>query len=245
MPDKAYVVSLGGSLIVPKAGIDWKFLKKFRDLILEEVKAGKKFYLVAGGGRTARDYIEGADRVAKLTDDDRDWLGIHATRLNAHLLRTVFRGIACPEIITNPEKEICVKGKNKKIIIGSGFRPGNSTDYVAVLIAEKYGVKTIVNLSNIDYAYDRDPNKFPDAKKLKNIDWKEFRRIVGNVWRPGLSAPFDPIASRQAEKLGLEVVIMNGRKLGNLKAFLDSGRFKGTRVVPAKKRGLADLPHPI
>jgi uridylate kinase len=53
---KAYIVSLGGSLIVPKDGIDWQFLKKFRRLILEQVRQVEKFYLIYGGGTTCRKY---------------------------------------------------------------------------------------------------------------------------------------------------------------------------------------------
>ena len=66
-----YVISLGGSLIVPKTGIDWKFLKNFRKLIIKEIKKNKKFIIIAGGGNTARDYQPAAGKVAKLTDDDK------------------------------------------------------------------------------------------------------------------------------------------------------------------------------
>src|SRR3989344_8973609 len=111
---KTYIISLGGSLVVPPAGIDYKFLKKFRELILDQVKKGKKFFLIIGGGVTARNYIAAADKVLKITDEDRDWLGIHSTRLNAHLLRTVFRDVAHPEIIKNPTIKIIT---DKKIMV--------------------------------------------------------------------------------------------------------------------------------
>jgi uridylate kinase len=224
---KTYIISVGGSLIVPNGGIDWKFLKNFRKLIIGEIRKGRKFFLVSGGGATARNYISAADKIVRISDEDRDWLGIHATRINAHLLRTVLFDHAHPEIIKNPTFRLAAK---EKIIIAGGWKPGWSTDYVAAMIAQEYEIKTIINLSNVDYAYDRDPGKFKNAKAIKEIDWKNFRKIVGNAWKPGLNAPFDPVASRKAESLGLEVVVMNGKDFLNLKNFFSGRKFKGTVI---------------
>jgi len=226
--EKTFIISLGGSLIVPPEGIDYAFLKKFKALILNEIKRGKKFFLISGGGTTARNYIEAADKIMKVNDDDRDWLGIHSTRLNAHLLRTIFRGVAHPEIIKNPTIHMPT---DKKIVVGGGWKPGWSTDYVATMIAQEYGIKKIINLSNIDYACNKDPKKFKDAKKLENVGWADFRKIVGNKWAPGLNMPFDPIASKKAQNLGLEVAIMNGKNLANLKNYLNGKSYLGTTIA--------------
>lgn len=234
MNNNTFIISLGGSLIAAKDGIDCRYLKQFRLMIFEQLKQGRKFFIITGGGITARDYICAADKIIKVTDNDRDWLGIHSTRLNAHLVRTIFRDEAHPEIIKNPTIKMRT---NKKIVIAGGWKPGWSTDYVAAVIAEKYGIKKIINLSNIDYACDKDPKKFSDVKIIEQIDWKNFRKIVGNKWQPGLNAPFDPIASRKADKLGLEVAIMNGKNLNNLKKYLDGKKFKGT-VISAASTGL-------
>lgn len=222
-----YIISVGGSLVVTKEGINHPFLKKFRVLILKQLKKNKRFFLIIGGGATARNYISATDQVLKITDDDRDWLGIHSTRLNAHLLRTVFRDTAHPEIITNPTLRMKT---DKKLVIAGGWKPGWSTDYVAAMIAEEYDVKTVINLSNIDYVYTDDPKKNKQAKKIERISWPDFTKIVGTKWTPGLNAPFDPIASQKGKKLGLKVAIMNGSNLKNLESFLDKGIFKGTLI---------------
>ncbi len=227
MDKKIFVISIGGSLIVPAEGIDWRFLKEFRVFILEKIKQGNKFFLIAGGGRTARNYVAAAEQVVKIERDDLDWLGIHATRLNAHLLRTVFRDQAHPEIIKNP---LVKMRSSKKIIVASGWKPGWSTDYVAVIIAREYGAKTILNLSNIDYVYDKDPNKHKNAKMIEKINWPEFRKLVGNKWSPSLNAPFDPIASKKAQSLKLEVAILNGKNMGNLENYMAGKDFKGTVI---------------
>ncbi len=224
---KTFVISLGGSLIVTDKGINWKFLKRFRELILRQVKNKRKFFLVAGGGTTARDYIIAASKIIKVTRDDRDWLGIHSTRLNAHLLRTIFRNQAHPEIIKNPTVNMPAK---EKIVVAGGWKPGWSTDYVATMIAQKYKITTVINLSNIDYVYDKDPRQHKDAKKIKEIKWQEFQKIVGSKWAPGLNAPFDPIATKKSAQFSLKVVIMNGKKLKNLENYLKEKKFIGTTI---------------
>lgn len=227
------IISLGGSLIAPKEGIDWKFLKNFRALIVEQIKQGKRFVIITGGGNTSRLYQEAASKAAKLTNDDRDWIGIHSTRLNAHLVKTIFRDYAHPRINKNPrtkENLLMHFAKGEGVMVAAGWRPGWSTDYVATILAERLGAKTVINLSNIDYAYTKDPNKYKSAEKLIKTDWKFFRTIVGDKWDPGLNAPFDPIASKLAQKLKLEVIIMNGKKLANLKNFLNNKKFIGTTI---------------
>lgn len=233
MKNNTLIISLGGSLIAPPSGIDWKFLKKFREMIINEIKNNRRFVIVTGGGWTARLYQNAAGKVVKLADDDKDWLGVHSTRLNAHLIKTIFRAYAHPRINKNPMTKANLKehfAKGEKIMVAAGWRPGWSTDYVAVILAERLGAEIAINLSNIDYVYDKDPGKYRDAKKIKNISWKNFRKLVGNKWDPGLNAPFDPIASRKAEQLGLEVVIMNGNNLANLKNYLSGKKFKGTVI---------------
>lgn len=206
--------------------IDTGFLKSFKEIIEVQIKNGKSFLLITGGGKTSRRYSQAAKVMRCLNPDDLDWLGIHSTRLNGHLLRTIFRKHADPKIITNPNES----KRATKVVIAAGYRPGWSTDYVAVLLAKKYHARGILNLSNIDYVYDKDPRKHKNTQPLFNISWSKFRKIVGNKWDPGLNAPFDPVASKLAQELGLRVVIMNGKKLENLKRFFIGKPFKGTII---------------
>jgi uridylate kinase len=118
----------------------------------------------------------------------------------------------------------------EKIMVAAGWRPGWSTDYVAAIIAQRLGAKKLINLSNIKYAYTKDPKKFADAKIIKEIGWKDFRRIVGNRWDPGLNMPFDPVASKLAEDIGLEVIIAEGKNIANLKKILKGEKFQGTVI---------------
>jgi uridylate kinase len=226
MSHNRYIISLGGSLIVP-GEIDTKFLQNFRTIIESRIRAGEKFLIITGGGKTARRYQQAAKSVGDLDPDDLDWLGIHSTRLNGHLMRTIFRKHAHQRIITNPKQ---LEPGEEPVMIAAGYRPGWSTDYVAILLAKKYGAKVVVNLSNIDFVFDKDPKKHKDARPIKNISWQDFRKIVGDKWDPGLNLPFDPVASKLAQKLKLKVIVMNGGKLENLKNFLSGKKFQGTVI---------------
>jgi uridylate kinase len=230
--EKRCIISLGGSLVVPW-DIDWEYLKDFHNFVVSFIEKGWQFIIITGGGSTARKYQEAAFRVDEsLTDEDRDWLGIHSTRLNAQLLRTIFRKHAYPRINTNPHDLEDFSLCKEPLIIAAGHRPGHSTDYGAVLLAKYLDIPSVINLSNIDYAYDKDPKIHDDAQKLENVSWENFRAIVGDVWKPGMNAPFDPIASKHAQEIDLEVVIMNGKNLINLGAYLEGESFVGTRITP-------------
>jgi uridylate kinase len=229
MTKKTVIISLGGSLIVPNE-IDWKFVKNFKSVIEKYIQKNYKFIIITGGGKTARKYIEAAGKIDNITNEDKDWLGIHATRMNAHFIRTIFRKSAHQRINTNPHDLEDFYNFKEPILVAAGWRPGFSTDYDAVLLAKYLNIKNVVNFSNIDFVCDRDPKKFPGAKKIENISWKDFRKIVGNVWDPGMNAPFDPIASKLAEEEGIEVAIMNGKNLKNLENYLAEKKFKGTTI---------------
>lgn len=224
------VISLGGSLIVPNTGIDTDFLSKLNSFIRDRLSENpnRQFFLITGGGATARQYIDaGKAVIGELTDDDLDWLGIHATRLNAHLVRTIFRDIAHPVIIEHYE---VIKKVEEPLVICSGWKPGWSTDFCATMICEDYGVKELVNLSNIEKVYDKDPKQHDDARALDKISWEDFRKMVGDDWIPGMNVPFDPIASKKAQELGVKVTFMKGNDFENLNSFLKGQDFLGTTI---------------
>ncbi len=223
------VMSVGGSLIVPDQ-IDTTFLKTLKDLVTSEAtESGRRFIIIAGGGKTARRYQDAAGEVTELTRDDLDWLGIHSTHLNGHLLRTIFRDIAYHIMIKNPDEVLDVP-EQYKVIIAAGYRPGCSTDLRAVQIAEKIGAKTVINLSNTDYVYTDNPHTNPEAQKIEDITWADFRKLIPEDWAPGLSAPFDPVAAKVAERDNIEVAQLNGLRLEHLRDYLAGQPFVGTRI---------------
>ncbi|MBU2544779.1 UMP kinase, partial [Patescibacteria group bacterium] len=212
-PNQAFVLSLGGSLVVPNGGIDTEFLSAFNAFIRHQISSKKRrFFIVVGGGTTAGKYIEAGKKTLghDLTKEDQDWLGIHSTRLNAQLIRTIFRDIADHRVIKH--YEIIFK-TDKPVAIAAGWKPGWSTDYDAVVLCQDYNIGEVINLSNIDKIFTKDPRQFSDAKPIDSMSWKEYRKIAGDKWTPRMNVPFDPIAAKLADELGITVRFLNGKNL--------------------------------
>jgi uridylate kinase len=226
---ESVVISVGGSLIVPD-DIDTEFLTQFRDLVYAFVDEGKRFFIIAGGGKTARRYQAGLKEVRETDVTDLDWIGIHATRLNAQLLKNIFADTVYEEMILDPRQAV---HSQHSVTVGAGWEPGCSTDYDAVVMAETVGAGKVVNLSNIDYVYDRDPKQYDDAQKITETDWPSFRALLPDEWNPGLNAPFDPVAAKEAEANNIEVALLNGDDPDNIRQYLHREEYIGTVVRPA------------
>jgi uridylate kinase len=224
------VLSLGGSLVVPNGGIDTDFLIQFNTFIRDQISSKKRrFFITVGGGGTTRHYQKAAHavRTEHIDDVDLDWLGLHATRLNAQLVRTIFRDIADARVIKHYEVILKI---DAPVAIAAGWKPGWSTDYCAVTLCQDYGIHQAINLTNIDHVYSADPRTNPDAKPLTDLTWESYRSMVGDKWIPGMNAPFDPIASKLAQDLNVTVKILNGKNLDNLAKALDDQSFEGTTI---------------
>jgi len=227
------VISLGGSIVAPD-GVDVEFVKNFTKLIKSfiETDSSRHFIFVVGGGGPARQwqnaYKEAAAGIGtKAINEEADWVGIMATRLNAQLIKAVMSECCSQEVITNP---LDVDPLTGRVLVAAGWKPGFSTDYDAVLLAERFGADMVINLSNIEKVYTADPKTDPSSRPLDKITWKDFRAMIGDEWVPGKNVPFDPVASRHSEKIGLKVICAAGRDLDNLKKILNGEDFNGTTI---------------
>ncbi len=227
------VLSVGGSIIVPEKP-DTEFLQSFIKMTISWLDQDKsrRLILVAGGGAPARVYQNAYKEVSSETkinskDDAADWIGIMATRINAQLLKACFGDYCKNDVVYNPTEDVKFDGQ---VLVASGWKPGFSTDTDAVYLGEKFDAKTIVNLSNIEKVYTDDPRKNPDAKPLDTISWADFRKMVGDEWTPGKNCPFDPIASKKAEQLGMKVICAGGKNIKNINAILNDEDYIGTTI---------------
>lgn len=226
------VISLGGSMIVPD-GVDGAFLKKFKELIEKHLNEGKQFFIITGGGMTARSYIKALQEVrGTVESDDLDWMGIYATHINAQLVRLALSDLGSIGTLADPS---VASTNTEPIVVTGGWKPGWSSDYPAVLIAGNGGSGKVINLSNISHVYSEDPRKNPDAERFDAMSWDQYISIIPEKWEPGLSSPFDPIASRKAQELGVEAAIMNGSDLDNLDKYLSGENFEGTVIGKNKE----------
>ncbi len=228
------VLSVGGSIVAPDCP-DAEFLSSFVQMIrawLQE-HTGDKLILVTGGGGPARLYQKAYRTVAASENaeedcEQADWIGIMATRLNAQLLKAVFSDICCEDVVYDPTAVCEFTGR---IMVAAGWKPGFSTDNDAVLLAERFAADTVINLSNIEKVYTDDPHTNAGAKPIDRISWDDFRKMVGDEWKPGKNTPFDPVASRRAQKAGIRVICAAGRNIENLKRILDGKPFTGTEII--------------
>lgn len=244
------VLSVGGSIVAPNDP-DISFLTSFCAMVRLWLAKDteRRLILVVGGGAPARTYQKAyydicsiiENTTAKMENDsccenacstkysaiEADWIGITATRLNAQLLRAIFADLCQNEVVCDPTLPFEFKGS---ILVAAGWKPGFSTDTDAVYLAQRFGAKTIVNLSNIEKVYTDDPRTNPQAKPIDSISWAEFRKMVGDEWTPGKNCPFDPIASKKAEDAGIRVICANGKDINNTQAILDEKEFTGTLI---------------
>lgn len=224
------VLSVGGSIVVPNLP-DTEFLTSFTTLVKEWLSKDqeRKLILVVGGGGPARDYQKAYRTIVgqKADNNQADWIGIMATRLNAQLLKAAFGELCTDDVVYDPTS---TKEFTGRILLAAGWKPGFSTDTDAVFLAEKFGAKTVVNLSNIEKVYTADPKKDPNAKPLDTISWKDFRHMVGDEWTPGKNCPFDPIASKKAEENNITVICAGGKNIKNINNILNDEDFIGTTI---------------
>ncbi|OHD75815.1 MAG: UMP kinase [Spirochaetes bacterium RBG_16_67_19] len=229
------VISLGGSIIAPDK-VDVSFLRSFRKAVLEylEQDPERRLILVCGGGGPAREY-QGAYRAvlsgpAEAEAEAQDWLGIAATRLNAELVRFLFQP-HCPQpVVLDPTAVPVFTGR---VLVAGGWKPGFSSDYDAVLLARRFQADSLVNLSNVSAIYSADPKTDPSARPLPRLRWAELSAMVGTTWVPGRNVPFDPVATAEAARAGLRLVVAAGRNIENFKKILAGQEFEGTVVGPA------------
>lgn len=232
-----FVLSLGGSIVAPPEGPDAPFITRFKALAESwlSVSADRRLILVVGGGGPARLWQNACKAVyAASPDEELDWIGIAATRLNARLVKAVFGPLCTDEVVTDPSAPFDFTGR---ILVAAGWKPGFSTDFDAVWLAERFGAPLVLNLSNIAKVYTADPRLDPKATPIDAITWPEFRAMVGDTWSPGANLPFDPIASAKAAKAGISVICAAGRDLPNLSLILDGKDYTGTLIGDRDPRG--------
>ena len=220
------IIAMGGSLLIPEQ-IDIAFIKHLKHMLQHFTHDGYQIALVIGGGKTCRYYQAAGREFDNVTDTDLDWIGIKTIRLNCELLLRVFSDLDVhKEVIERWED---AKGINHSLIIIGAWEPGCSSDKDAVEMAEALGASKIINFSNTTHVYSADPRTNPDAEKFDTLSWDDYRQLIPAEWTPGMSAPFDPIASKMAQDHGLTVAIL-GASVENLENYLAGNVFEGTII---------------
>lgn len=219
------VVSIGGSILVP-GNNDAEFIGKLAEM-LKDVSKDVQVAVVCGGGKTARYYAG----IAKDLGGDtyaQDILGIATTRMNAQLLSLALGDM--PDTVTGNVEETARLSAPGRIAVMGGTEPGHTTDAVSSMLAAAIGADRIVNGTSVDAVYTDDPRKNPDAKKIASMTIDELGDIVYKEHGASKSSVFDPMGVKLAKENRLDILIVDGRDLDELRNAILGKSINGTFV---------------
>jgi uridylate kinase len=222
---KTIVVSIGGSVVLSDEA-DALFLKKLTTLF-KKISNEYKLYVIVGGGNIARRYIQ-LGRELGFDEDALDLIGIDITRVNARIITNLI-GISNKEIphITDEAMKL-----NFSIVVMGGTDPKHSTDLVGAELAEKTHAVRFVNATNVDGIYDKDPNKYKDARQLKEVTIDSLITQYGTTWcAAGKNIFMDEPALEIIKRAKITTYIVNGKRLDQLEKALVGQSFDGTKIL--------------
>ena len=220
------VVSIGGSVLIPDKD-DAVFIGKLAN-VLRDVSKKVQLAVVCGGGKIAR-YYTNTGRDLNGTTYQRDILGIGATRLNAELLRIAL-GECSYDGVPHTVDEAAKAFLSGKIVVMGGTEPGHTTDAVATMLAGGVGAKRVVNATSVDAVYSDDPKKDPDAKRFSELTIKELSDIIYDEHDAGRSSVFDPLGVKLAMRDRIDILVVDGRDLDEIRDAILGNKIKGTFV---------------
>lgn len=219
------VITIGGSIIIKDNNY-----KKFKDYanVLKEMNNKHQLFIVVGGGKPARNYIDIA-RGLKASEAACDDIGIDVTRLNAKLLIMALGEDAYPEVARNFHEALKFSVSGRTVIMG-GTEPAHSTDAVGSILAEFVAADLMINATSVDGLYDKDPNKFEDAKMFDEITPDEMLSILSNKENKAGTYEFlDSTAIQIIKRSQIKTLIVNGEEPENLQKAVQGNI--GTTIV--------------
>lgn len=186
---KRVLLKLSGEAFAGKQGfgINTPVLKAIAHDVAATYRSGVQLGLVIGGGNIFRGIAasaEGMDRASS------DYMGMLGTMINALALQDALEkenvptrvqsAIAMAEIAEPYIRRRAIRHleKNRVVIFGAGTgNPYFTTDTAASLRAMEINADIIMKATKVDGIYDKDPKKFPDAKKFDKICYLEVLRL--------------------------------------------------------------------
>ncbi|GAA9254935.1 UMP kinase [Helicobacter pylori] len=189
--------------------------KEIKSLVENDIEVG----IVIGGGNIIRGVSTAQGGIIRRTSGD--YMGMLATVINAVAMQEALEHIGLDTRVQSAIeiKEICESyiyrkairhlEKGRVVIFGAGTgNPFFTTDTAATLRAIEIGSDLIIKATKVDGIYDKDPNKFKDAKKLDTLSYNDA--LIGDI------EVMDDTAISLAKDNKLPIVVCNMFKKGNL-----------------------------
>ncbi len=189
--------------------------KEIKSLVENAIEVG----IVIGGGNIIRGVSAAQGGIIRRTSGD--YMGMLATVINAVAMQEALEHIGLDTRVQSAIeiKEICESyiyrkairhlEKGRVVIFGAGTgNPFFTTDTAATLRAIEIGSDLIIKATRVDGIYDKDPNKFKDAKKLDTLSYNDA--LIGDI------EVMDDTAISLAKDNKLPIVVCNMFKKGNL-----------------------------
>ncbi len=189
--------------------------KEIKSLVENDIEVG----IVIGGGNIIRGVSAAQGGIIRRTSGD--YMGMLATVINAVAMQEALEHIGLDTRVQSAIeiKEICESyiyrkairhlEKGRVVIFGAGTgNPFFTTDTAAILRAIEIGSDLIIKATKVDGIYDKDPNKFKDAKKLDTLSYNDA--LIGDI------EVMDDTAISLAKDNKLPIVVCNMFKKGNL-----------------------------
>lgn len=181
---KRVLVKLSGEAMQGKDGIiDFDMLEGVAKVLKQCVDEGVQVAVVVGAGNIWRGARQGKNMNRCLADH----MGMLATVINSLAIKNAVINAGCKSTVMTPvdmtefaerysdERAIERLEDGYVTIFGCGTgNPFFSTDTGAVLRAAEIKADIVLMAKNIDGIYDKDPAKYPDAKKYDKISYAEI-----------------------------------------------------------------------
>lgn len=221
-------IKLSGHILFPRLGVQ-PALKGYVDVVKEIKAGGDNPFLVVGGGEPARYYI-GIARQNGSDESSCDQAGIAIANLNARIFARALGDEACQFVPTSSD-ELDKALTTGKIVVMGGLQPGQSTNAVSCILAERTASRLLINTTTVDAVYSGDPKKDPTAKRYTSISVPELRRVLETVGsRAGEYDLIDPVALKIIERSRIVTKVIDGRDPKNILRAI--GEDIGTTIVP-------------
>lgn len=216
MSSKKIVLKFGGSVLYKENMLlEVDKIKEIITIINTLHDNGNKIAIVVGGGKLARVIIQASDVLGHV-NTFKDMLAVESTRIHALLIIASLKDKAYL-LVPRSFEEVSKALSSGKIVVTGGLQPGQSTNAVSALIAEYWGADLLINLTNVDKVYDKDPKKHPDAKPLDTMTTEEFMNIITKQnEEPGKYNLFDRVGCEIVRRSNIKLIVTNGSNPNNI-----------------------------